>query len=141
MIKVRISVLFPSFKFVPNETVVILDEIQDCPKARLAFKSFKEDGRFEVIASGSYVGLNIDNSHGIPKPNGSEDFIEMKNMDFEEFLWALGYDDEHINSLLECFKNKIPVPEIIHLSSVTGKETEAKKHNRSRVDPAMSTFG
>ena len=65
-----LSALFPSFKFVPNETVLIFDEIQDCPKARLAFKSFKEDGRFEVIASGSYVGLNIDNSHGVPKPNG-----------------------------------------------------------------------
>lgn len=109
-----LSALFPSFKFVPNETVLILDEIQDCPKARLAFKSFKEDGRFEVISSGSYVGLNIDNSHGVPKPNGSEDFIEMKTMDFEEFLWALGYNDEHINNLLECFENKIPVPETIH---------------------------
>ena len=109
-----LSALFPSFKFVPNETVLILDEIQDCPKARLAFKSFKEDGRFEVISSGSYVGLNIDNSHGVPKPNGSEDFIEMKTMDFEEFLWALDYNDEHINNLLGCFENKIPVPETIH---------------------------
>ena len=109
-----LSALFPSFKFVPNETVLILDEIQDCPKARLAFKSFKEDGRFEVIASGSYVGLNIDNSHGVPKPSGSEDFIEMKTMDFEEFLWALGYNDEHINNLLEYFENKVPVPETIH---------------------------
>ncbi|MBP5649203.1 MAG: ATP-binding protein [Clostridia bacterium] len=109
-----LSALFPSFKFVPNETVLILDEIQDCPKARLAFKSFKEDGRFEVISSGSYVGLNIDNSHGVPKPNGSEDFIEMKTMDFEEFLWALGYNDEHINNLLEFFENKMPVPETIH---------------------------
>ena len=109
-----LSALFPSFKFVPNETVLILDEVQDCPKARLAFKSFKEDGRFEVIASGSYIGLNIDNSYGVPKPNGSEDFIEMKTMDFEEFLWALGYNDEHINNLLEYFENKIPVPETIH---------------------------
>ena len=74
--------LFPSFKFVPHETVLILDEIQDCPKARLSLKSFKEDGRYEVIASGSYIGLNIDSS-GVPKPNGSEDFLEMKTRDFE----------------------------------------------------------
>lgn len=105
--------LFPSFKFVPHETVLILDEIQDCPKARLSLKSFKEDGRYEVIASGSYIGLNIDSS-GVPKPNGSEDFLEMKTMDFEEFLWAMGYDDNFIGSLLEYFKNKTEVPKAIH---------------------------
>ncbi|MBR4804359.1 MAG: AAA family ATPase, partial [Bacteroidales bacterium] len=55
-----LSLQFSEFVFVPNETVLILDEIQDCPRARLALKSFKEDGRFEVIASGSYVGLNIE---------------------------------------------------------------------------------
>ena len=109
-----LSALFPSFKFVPHETILILDEIQDCPKARLAFKSFKEDGRFEVIASGSYIGLNIDSSSGIPKPNGSEDFYEMKTMDFEEFLWALGYNEEQIINLLDYFKKKISVPEVIH---------------------------
>lgn len=109
-----LSVLFPSFRFVPNETVLILDEIQDCPRARLAFKSFKEDGRFQVIASGSYLGLNIDNSYGVPKPNGSEDFFEMKTMNFEEFLWALGYGEEFINTLLDYFKNKTVVPSTIH---------------------------
>ena len=105
--------LFPSFKFVPHETVLILDEIQDCPKARLALKSFKKDGRYEIIASGSYIGLNIDSS-SVPKPNGSEDFLEMKTMDFEEFLWAMGYDDAFINDLLKHFKNKTEVPKAIH---------------------------
>lgn len=109
-----LSIIFPSFKFIPHETVLILDEIQDCPKARLAFKSFKEDGRFDIIASGSYMGLNIDNSNGVPKPNGSEDFFEMKTMDFEEYLLALGYNDDVINSLLEYFKRKAPVPDVIH---------------------------
>lgn len=106
--------LFPSFKFVPHETVLVLDEIQDCPEARLALKSFKEDGRYEVIASGSYIGLNIDSS-GVPKPNGSEDFFEMKTMDFEEFLWALGYEDSLIEDLLGYFRNKVEVPEAIHI--------------------------
>ncbi len=110
----KLSALFPSFKFVSHETVLILDEIQDCPKARLAFKSFKEDGRFEVIASGSYIGLNIDSSSGVPKPDGYEDFYEMKTMDFEEFLWALGYNDEQIINLLDYFKKKLSVPEVIH---------------------------
>lgn len=108
-----ISVLFPSFKFVPHETVLILDEIQDCPKARLALKFFKEDGRFDVIASGSYIGLNIDTS-GVAKPNGSEDLFEMKTMDFEEFLWALGYDDDRVNTVLNYFFEKKEIPETMH---------------------------
>lgn len=108
-----LSILFPLFRFVPHETVLILDEIQDCPKARLALKFFKEDGRFDVIASGSYIGLNIDNN-GVAKPNGSEDFLEMKTMDFEEFLWALGYNDELIRSLLDDFVEKKAIPEAIH---------------------------
>ena len=77
-----LSVLFPSFKFVPHETVLILDEIQDCPNARLALKFFKEDGRFDVMASGSYIGLNIDTS-GVAKPSGSEYLLEIKTMYFE----------------------------------------------------------
>ena len=108
-----LSVLFPSFKFVPHETVLILDEIQDCPNARLALKFFKEDGRFDVIASGSYIGLNIDTS-GVAKPSGSEDLLEMKTMDFEEFLWALGYDDNRINEILNYFVEKKEIPEAIH---------------------------
>lgn len=108
-----LTALFPSFKFVPHETVLVLDEIQDCPEARLALKSFKEDGRYEVIASGSYIGLNIDGS-GSPKPNGSEDYLEMKTMDFEEFLWAMGYEDGLIETLLGHFKSKEAVPETIH---------------------------
>lgn len=108
-----LSVLFPSFRFVPNETVLILDEIQDCPRARLALKSFKEDGRFEVISSGSYIGLNITHSQE-PKPNGSEDFFEMKTMDFEEYLWALGYSGNVLDEVINCFKEKKAVPEIVH---------------------------
>ncbi len=107
-----LSSLFPSFTFIPHESVLILDEIQDCPKARLALKSFKEDGRFEVIASGSYIGLNIDNS-GVPKPSGSEEFFEMKTMDFEEFLWALGYDNDLIEYLADCFQEKTAIPKTI----------------------------
>ena len=85
-----LSFMDETFKFVPHETIIILDEIQDSPNARLSLKSFKEDKRFEVIASGSYIGLNIDNEGKIsaPKPNGSEDILFMKTMDYEEFLWA-----------------------------------------------------
>ena len=84
----KLSLQFASFVFAPGETILILDEIQDCPRARLALKSFKEDGRFEVIASGSYIGLNLEQKGEsvVPMPNGAEDIFHMKTMDFEEFL-------------------------------------------------------
>ena len=112
----KLSAQFYNFKFVPGKSVLILDEIQDCPRARLALKSFKEDKRFEVIASGSYIGLNIDQNKGNvePKPNGAEDVFFMKTLDFEEYLWANGYSDEQVNIVLDYFKNKKQIPENIH---------------------------
>ena len=112
----KLSLQFTDFIFVPNQTILILDEIQDCPRARLALKSFKEDGRFEVVASGSYIGLNIEQkgNSSTPMPNGAEDIFYMKTMDFEEFLWANGYSDEQISVLLSYLKNKEPVPDNIH---------------------------
>lgn len=111
-----LSLQFPDFVFVPGKTILILDEIQECPQARLSLKNFKEDGRFEVIASGSYIGLNIQkkNTSAVPMPSGAEDVMFMKTMDFEEFLWANGYNDEQINNLLSYFTNREPIPENIH---------------------------
>ena len=98
------------------DTIIILDEIQDCSRARLSLKSFKEDGRYQVIASGSFIGINIDSSlnSNDPKPNGAEDIIEMKTMDFEEFLWANNYTNEQINTLLTYFANKEKIPNLIN---------------------------
>ena len=112
----KLSLQFPDFVFIPRETVLIFDEIQDCPRGRLALKSFKEDGRFEVIASGSYIGLNMEQKSNIPvpMPNGAEEIIRMKTMDFEEFLWANGYTDEQIENLLSYFRKKETIPENIH---------------------------
>lgn len=104
-----------SFSFVPFKTIIILDEIQDCPNARLSLKFFKEDGRFEIIASGSYIGLNIlENNAPVPMPNGAEDIIYMKTMDFEEFLWANGYGEETISHLENYFEKKETIPSSIH---------------------------
>lgn len=104
-----------SFSFVPFKTIIILDEIQDCPNARLSLKFFKEDGRFEIIASGSYIGLNIlENDAPVPMPNGAEDIIYMKTMDFEEFLWANGYGEETISHLENYFEKKETIPSSIH---------------------------
>ena len=78
-------------KLIPNKTLFIFDEIQDCPNARASLKYFAEDGRYDVIATCSLLGIKNFRitkkpSRGIPV--GFEDFLEMKPMDFEEFLWA-----------------------------------------------------
>lgn len=93
-----------------------MDEIEDCPRARLALKSFKEDGRFEVIASGSYIGLNLsqNGNDAAPMPSGAQDIFCMKTMDFEEFLWAKGYREAQIDELLEYFWKKEKIPNAIH---------------------------
>ncbi len=111
----NISLRFPHSNIKPETTLIFFDEIQDCPKARLSLKSFKEDGRYSVIASGSLLGINSyvkgDNS---PAPTGSEDIYEMKTMDFEEFLWANGYDEKQIEYLINCFANREKIDPNIH---------------------------
>lgn len=97
-----------------TNTIIILDEIQDCPRARLSLKSFKNDKRYDVIATGSHIGLNIDSSYGTAKPNGSEDVLRMYTLDFEEFLWAKGYDDNLFNELNNHYINKIAIPLELH---------------------------
>lgn len=77
-------------RLIPGKTIIILDEIQNCPNARTALKFFALDGRFDVIASGSLLGINYKEVRSYPV--GYEMVIEMHSFDFEEFLWALGYD-------------------------------------------------
>ena len=112
---INISANKPGVFFVPHKTVLILDEIQECSAARASIKSFMEDGRFDIIATGSLLGLKGYNSKyagGISV--GFEHTIYMKAMDFEEFLWARGINKEIINYVKECFKNKTKVSEAVH---------------------------
>ncbi len=100
--------------FVPHETILILDEIQDCPEARTALKFFKEDGRFDVIGTGSLLGVK---GYGKPPksvPVGSETLVEMRPLDFEEFLWANGIAEPIIEKLKACLQSAAPVPEALH---------------------------
>lgn len=111
----NISLRFPNRNIDSKNTLIFFDEIQDCPRARLAFKNFKNDGRYKVIGSGSYLGINgyvIGDS--TPAPTGYEDVFHMKTMDFEEFLWALGYDENQIEKLIDYYNEKQPIPENIH---------------------------
>ena len=114
-ITVDISALFPKSRFVPGKTVLIFDEIQECSNAMASIKPFMEDGRYDIIATGSLLGIkgyNKKSGRGIP--TGFERIIYMKPMDFEEFLWAKGVDEKVIDYLKECLKNKTPVSEATH---------------------------
>lgn len=99
----------------PNETLIFLDEIQACPKARTALKSFAIDGRYDVIASGSLLGLSFGQDTEVKEEItsiavGYEKEIEMLPMDFEEFLWAIGVKNELINSLKQYVDGNVKIP-------------------------------
>ena len=93
----NISLLNPEFKFILGDTLFFFDELQACPNCATSLKFFKQDGRFDVICSGSLMGINYreieSNSVGY-----KEDY-EMHSMDFEEFLWAKGYSDDFVEEL------------------------------------------
>ncbi len=100
--------------FVPGETVIVLDEIQDCPEARTALKFFRIDGRFDVIGTGSLLGVKGYGKEPKSIPVGSETVIDMYPLDFEEFLWANGISDALIQMLKQHLENETPVPEALH---------------------------
>ena len=93
----EISLLEPKFKFIENNTLILFDEIQDYPDAATSLKSFSEDGRFDVICSGSLLGVNYKKINSIPV--GFKEDYTMYSLDFEEFLWAHGYDDTQIDDI------------------------------------------
>lgn len=114
LIMMMSALLGPSAVFKQGETVIILDEIQDCPEARTALKFFREDGRFDVIGTGSWLGVKGYGKQPKSIPVGSETVIEMHPLDFEEFLWANGITPQIIDKLKEYFNEEKPVPEALH---------------------------
>ena len=100
--------------FESGSTVLILDEIQECPEARTALKFFRTDGRYDVIGTGSLLGVKGYGKEPKSVPVGSETVIDMYPLDFEEFLWANGISDPVIEMLKKCLENETPVPEALH---------------------------
>lgn len=100
--------------FVAGDTCLILDEIQECPNARTALKFFKLDGRYDVICTGSLLGVKGYREDSRSVPVGYETEIEMYPLDFEEFLWANDVDDTILSLLRESLRTEKPVPEVIH---------------------------
>lgn len=116
----KISANIPGKKMIPGKTLIFLDEIQKCAQARTALKFLSEDGRYDVIASGSLLGLSygMDDDREVEPvesiPVGYEIPIMMYSLDFEEFLWANGYSEDGINYLKEFFEKREKVPDSIH---------------------------
>ena len=100
--------------FEEDETVLILDEIQECPEARTALKFFRIDGRYDVIGTGSLLGVKGYGKEPKSIPVGSETVIEMYPLDFEEFLWANGIEVPVIEMLKNNLETEIPIPEALH---------------------------
>lgn len=100
--------------FEPGETVLVLDEIQDCPEARTALKFFYTDGRFDVIGTGSLLGVKGYGKEPKSIPVGAETVIDMYPLDFEEFLWANGITEPVIALLQKSLETQTPVPEALH---------------------------
>ena len=100
--------------FEPNETVLVLDEIQECPEARTALKFFRTDGRYDVIGTGSLLGVKGYGREPKSIPVGSETVIDMYPLDFEEFLWANGISESIIDMLQKSLDTETPIPEALH---------------------------
>ena len=100
--------------FEEGTTIIVLDEIQECPQARTALKFFHLDGRYDVIATGSLLGVSgyRDNPSSIPV--GYETMMEMHPMDFEEFLWANQISEPLIQLLQQHLMSEQPIPEALH---------------------------
>ena len=117
----RITAAMPSVEIEDGETCFVFDEIQDCPKARGSLKYFYLDGRYEVMCTGSLLGVNGYKTQEEKKeeeeasiPVGFEDIVEMYPMDFEEWLWANGIKDMHFEYLRKCLVSETPVEEALH---------------------------
>ena len=95
----NISLLDPSLKFIPHKTLLFFDELQKCPDCATSLKSFCQDGRYDVICSGSLMGIYYEEIES--NAVGFKEDFEMHSMDFEEFLWAKGYSREQIENLYQ----------------------------------------
>ena len=96
------------FDFIENDTLIFFDELQECSKCATCLKSFREDGRYDVICSGSLMGINYKEIESNSVGN-KIDYI-MYSLDFEEFLWAKGYNDNHIEDIYTYMREVRPLP-------------------------------
>lgn len=108
------ALLGKNAEFEPGKTIVVFDEIQDCPEARTSLKFFQTDGRFDVIGTGSLLGVKGYGKAPKSVPVGYETVVEMFPLDFEEFLWANGISSELIDELKTHLDTALPIPDALH---------------------------
>lgn len=106
----NITLKMPELKLNEYNTLIFFDEMQDCVSTATSLKAFREDGRYDVICSGSLMGINYKEIESNSVGN-KEDYI-MNSLDFEEFLWAKGYTDQQINDLYKCMIELKPLSDI-----------------------------
>lgn len=120
-LQMNIAAGIPDSVFESGQTCLIFDEIQDCPAARASLKFWKLDGRFDVICTGSLLGVNgyktkeeqaEEEQNSIPV--GYEEIVNMYPLDFEEWLWANGIQQSHIEYLKQCLATETLVNDAIH---------------------------
>lgn len=102
----NISRIDPQERFVEGHTLLFFDELQEFPDIATSLKFFKLDGRFDVICSGSLLGLHYKKIES--NSVGFKTDYTMFSLDFEEFLWANGYDEKTVGSMLEHMVNVQP---------------------------------
>lgn len=106
----NISFINPSAEFIPGKTLIFFDELQECPSCATSLKSFAIDAQYDVICSGSMMGLYYQEIES--NAVGYKEDYEMFSLDFEEFLWAKGYTQEHIDILFEKLRTLQPFTSI-----------------------------
>ena len=106
----NISLLNPDLEVIPNQTLFFFDELQACPNCATSLKFFKLDGRYDVICSGSLMGINYKEIES--NSVGYKEDYEMYSMDFEEFLWAKGYSDDFIEELYQHMRDIKPFSQL-----------------------------
>lgn len=120
-IVMRITATIPNIVIEPHKTCFVFDEIQDCPIARSSLKYFSLDGRYDVLCTGSLLGVNgyktkeeQEEERNASIPVGFERIVNMYPMDFEEWLWANGIKPEHIDILRQHLREETPVEPAFH---------------------------
>lgn len=108
----RITLMVPSARLVEHDSLIFLDEIQECGDARTSLKFLAQDGRYDVVASGSLLGVQYKKVKSIPV--GYEESVTMHSLDFEEFLWAKGYSPDVVAKLQDAFACRARVDDVLN---------------------------
>lgn len=106
----RITLLWPDVKFAPGKTLIFFDELQEFPELATALKFFNQDGHYDVICSGSLLGLHYKRIESVSVGNKTD--YQMHSMDFEEYLWSIGYGQDIIDEMFDHIVKRIPYSDL-----------------------------